>query len=183
MILGRDKILAALASGAIVCEPAPDAVEATHIDLHLGRWYYRPRSRIARVDAASTDPHACYDLCDAERTSGVIVPGYALVLAHTVEIAGTTVPALLPTIETRSTLARWGLAAHISAGYGDPGYCSRWTLELYNHHAWPIALPIGARIACITFHEVDGNDVLYAARYNTRGAWQPSDMLPRRRNV
>jgi dCTP deaminase len=33
-------------------------------------------------------------------------------------------------IEGRSSIARLGLTIHITAGFGDVGFCGKWTLEL-----------------------------------------------------
>lgn len=57
-------------------------------------------------------------------------------------------------LEGRSTLARNGLAVHITAGFGDYGFKGAFTLELYNHTKWPMVLTPGMRIAQVYFAEV-----------------------------
>ena len=37
---------------------------------------------------------------------------------------------LVPAIEGRSSLARMGLQVHVTAGFGDNGFCGEWTLGL-----------------------------------------------------
>lgn len=184
MLLGRNAIEQALAAGHIICDPAPATIEAVHIDLHLGEhfWLALPHygDGLGAVKLADSDPHALYAPGCAE--VAIIIPAHGLVLAHTQERAGSTVPWLCPFIETRSTLARWGIAVHLSAGWGDPGYCGRWTLEIYNYRPQAVAIPVGARVCSIGFHRVEGNDALYTERYNP-AEWTPEAMLPRRGNV
>lgn len=181
MLIGRKAIAEYLASGAIVCTPAPATIEAVHIDLHVGGAFWLPRQRINAASLIDTDPAHAYTLFETSDT--LYLPPRGFALAHTDEYAGSTVPWLCPFIETRSTMARWGIAAHVSAGWGDPGFCGRWTLELYNHQQFAIAIPVGARICSIGFHRVEGNDMLYTGRYNAPEDWTPSMMLPRINNV
>lgn len=180
MLLGKDKIQEYLNSGAIVCDPAPAVIEAVHIDLHLADdfwWPIEQASGFLTVDV--DDPHHAYRY---QYSRGVMLPPHGFVLARTIERAGTTVPHLCPFIETRSTLARWGIAAHVSAGWGDPGFCSHWTLEIYNHRNCTVYLPPAIRICSIGFHEVEGNDEVYTGRYNAV-EFSHASMLPRRGNV
>ena len=37
---------------------------------------------------------------------------------------------LVPMLEGRSSIARLGLTIHVTAGFGDLGFCGRWTLEI-----------------------------------------------------
>jgi dCTP deaminase len=37
---------------------------------------------------------------------------------------------IVPMIEGRSSIARLGLCIHITAGFGDVGFCGKWTLEM-----------------------------------------------------
>jgi deoxycytidine triphosphate deaminase len=72
----------------------------------------------------------------------------------------------------------------LSAGHGDPGFCGRWTLEVFN--PWPVSvfIPVGARVVSMHVDRVYGHDTLYTARYNTTpDTWQPTDMLPRLGNI
>lgn len=183
MLVGRKAIADYLATGAIVCNPAPATIEAVHIDLHLGGSFWVPRKELKNtgLSIANADPRDVFELI--ERKQAIVLRPGGFALAHTDEYAGTTVPWLCPFIETRSTMARWGIAAHVSAGWGDPGFCGRWTLELYNHQQFAVAIPIGARICSIGFHRVEDNDVLYTGRYNAPEAWEPSMMLPRQGNL
>jgi dCTP deaminase len=37
---------------------------------------------------------------------------------------------LVPVLEGKSSIGRLGISIHITAGYGDPGFCGHWTLEI-----------------------------------------------------
>lgn len=187
-ILATSAIEAALHSGAIVCDPAPRVIEGAHIDVTLGEhwWLFSPTSFLDLEDA---DPAQCFSLRPwPSRFIGFVeIPPHGFILAHTAEAIGTAPGSgLIPCLHTRSTLARWGLSiCTANAGFGDEGYSSKWTLEIVNPHPVAIALPVGARVGCITFERLEGSAAAYAVgtRYNVnKAAWQPSDMLPKRNN-
>jgi dCTP deaminase len=184
VILGNDAIRAALEDGSIVCTPAPQRIE-THIDVHLGNNFWLPRLMGRDVDIATQDPKERFMLIDNVAPDQPFrLPSATFTLAHTDEYIGTTVADIEPALETRSTAARWGLTVHVSAGIGDAGYCSRWTLELFNYGPDAILLYPGMRIGIVKFHRVEGNTSLYTGRYNTPEAeWTPLAMLPRQGNM
>lgn len=191
MILGTEAIRQALADGAIVCDPPPARIEGAHIDVTIGAHYWHWTVRPADIGhnramlLAEADPSDCF--VEIEATNDlVVIEARGFILAHTQEFIGTAPGSgLLPTLHTRSTLARWGLGCHPSAGWGDEGYISRWALEIVNPHPVTIAIPVGARIGCIAFHRIDGAATPYqpGTRYNARpGEWEPSIMLPKKGN-
>jgi dCTP deaminase len=54
-------------------------------------------------------------------------------------------------VDGKSSLGRLGLLVHATAGYVDPGWRGRLTLELSNQSQMPIALYYGMRVAQISF--------------------------------
>jgi dCTP deaminase len=54
-------------------------------------------------------------------------------------------------VDGRSSLGRLGLLVHATAGYVDPGWTGKLTLELSNQSQMPIALYYGTRVAQISF--------------------------------
>lgn len=68
-----------------------------------------------------------------------------------------------PMIEGRSTAARCGLTVHSTAGFGDYGFNSNFTLEVSSH--LPIILRTGDEIAQVYFIEVSDNSVRYDGAY------------------
>lgn len=67
------------------------------------------------------------------------------VLGSTAEFCTNLANNLVPMIEGRSSIARLGLNIHVCAGFGDVGYCGRWTLELFSFKKINIyaGMPIG----------------------------------------
>lgn len=103
------------------------------------------------------------------------------ILATTVEtitIGGT----IRGSIEGKSTIGRWGLCVHITAGYFDPGFSGQATLELVNHAPYPIELCAGQRICQMAFHfmnrtpsELYGSKKYGSHYQGQRGATGPRD--------
>ncbi len=183
MILGTDDIRAGLVDGRIICDPEPVRIEGAHIDVTLGSFTWLMNDwKIVRL----RDENAADVFRLQENTHDVVFPRRSFSLAHTVEFIGTAPGSgLVPILHTRSTLARWGLSVHLSAGWGDEGYASRWTLEIVNPHDVAVTLPVGARVGCIVFQQVSGAALAYVpgTRYNIqRSSWTPDAMLPRRGN-
>ena len=188
-ILATTAIRAALTSGAIVCDPAPARVEGAHIDVTLGAHYWEFDISDLRpgFDLADTDPWYAFIQINAEKSQRILIPPRGFILAHTAEYIGTAPGSgLIPCLHTRSTLARWGLSVcTANAGFGDEGYTSRWTLEIVNPHPVAVAIPVGARVGCITFQRLEGVAQPYetSTRYNAQpGEWSPTQMLPRKGN-
>ena len=190
MTLGRQRIIEELAKGRIYCDPMPRNIEATHFDLHLGNywWQLRPEALGMTFDVENDDPALLYELHNAEEGDGhIYIPAGGMILAHSIEAAGSRCSNIQPFIETRSTAARLGFTAHTSAGWGDPGFHGIWTFEMKAEHPITLRIPVGARVASIAFNDVDKNDLIYGAeenpRYNyDRSRWRPEHMLPRKNN-
>jgi dCTP deaminase len=70
-----------------------------------------------------------------------------------------------PMYDGRSTCGRLFLASHITAGYGDVGFRSAWTLEIKNMGMHPLKLYAGMRIGQVSFHLVLGEGGGYAGAY------------------
>lgn len=115
------------------------------------------------------------------------------ILAHTHEFFGIKPPGACE-VKSRSSWGRNGVAVCFDAGWIDPGYINRLTLEIFNlNQRETILLPVGERIAQIVFHEtgdVEGNygkgrDAGFSGKYQSGtdfktiiATWDPSQMLP-----
>lgn len=86
------------------------------------------------------------------RAGGLVLKPGRLYLAKTVEWTETR--GLVPKLEGRSSIGRLGLAVHVTAGFGDIGYCGNWTLEL--QCTQPIRIYPGMEICQISYHTVCG---------------------------
>lgn len=71
----------------------------------------------------------------------------------------------VPCIDGRSTIGRYGVAVHITAGFGDAGFDGTFTLELEARHRDTRIYP-GDQIAQVSFHVIDGlPPTLYTGNY------------------
>ncbi len=203
----------AIKDGHIVFHPyQPEHINGSSIDVTLGNWYFRTDRK------NSTTFYSPFDKLDVERYFGepqkaqslqewcqetgnkppenipldhpviVLEPGERI-LAHTHEFIGILPPGTT-SMQSRSTWGRNGVAVCFDAGWGDPGYINRWTLEVYNlNQRHSIVLPVGERIAQIVFFhtgEVRGSYESLSGKYNSSTNldelvknWKPELMLPR----
>jgi deoxycytidine triphosphate deaminase len=116
------------------------------------------------------------------------------ILAHTHEFFGIKPPGASQ-VKSRSSWGRNGVAVCFDAGWIDPGYINRLTLEIFNlNERETILLPVGERIAQIIFFETgevegsygEGRDKGFSGKYQTgselktiMATWTPEQMLPR----
>jgi len=211
------QIRQAIKDGHILCEPFnPKHIAHASLDVTLGYYYYRTeRSKDHPVynpfdpgdvkryfeGALRAQPHKKW--CDengVKPLKGIplnhpvipIRPGERI-LAHTHEFFGILPPGACE-LKSRSSWGRNGVAVCFDAGWIDPGYINRLTLEIYNLNQKEIMLlPIGERIAQIVFHvtgEVEGNygkgrGKGFSGKYQTGTDlkqlikhWKPEMMLP-----
>ncbi|MDZ4817989.1 MAG: dCTP deaminase [Planctomycetota bacterium] len=102
---------------------------------------------------------------------GLILSPNQLYLARTVE--RTETHNLVPMIEGRSSIGRLGLFVHVTAGFGDVGFCGYWTLEMFA--VQPVRIYAGVQICQIFYHQVCGEIVEYcSSKYQHNRDIQPS---------
>lgn len=89
---------------------------------------------------------------------GIILMPNILYLGSTVEKAGSDY--YIPMYEGRSSKARLGMQSHISAGFGDLGFKSNWTLEITVTQ--PLKVYPNERVGQVYFMEADDKEVLLA---------------------
>lgn len=68
-------------------------------------------------------------------------------------------------VEGKSTLGRWGLLVHTTAGFVDPGFSGLITLELRNVGPFTLRLRAGMPICQVAFDRVEGATEAYKGRY------------------
>ena len=151
MVLSDRTIKEELAGGRLIIEPLnPDDIQPASVDVHI--------DRVFRVFKVSSRPYmdprkAMDDLTDEvvidDDTPFFIHPG-EFVLASTLEVV--TLPDdILAQVEGKSSLGRIGLLIHATAGFVDPGWHGKLTLELSNVAKMPIALHYGMKIGQLSF--------------------------------
>lgn len=106
-------------------------INPASIDLRLGDHYRLPTA------VGWSDPLLIVK-------EGLTLKPGQFVLLHTLETTAipTNAAALL---FLKSSTGRRGLE-HLHAGYGDPGFCGQWTLEVINHWPYPQTIHAGERL-------------------------------------
>jgi dCTP deaminase len=153
-VLSDRDIAAALASGRVKVEPYDAAdLQPSSVDLHLDRSFRVFRNnRYPYIDVRSPQPDLTELLNVNDEEPFVLHPG-EFVLGQTIEWV--ELPSdLVARLEGKSSLGRLGLLIHSTAGYVDPGWKGKLTLELSNVANLPIALYFGMKIGQISFFEM-----------------------------
>ena len=208
----------AIEKGHIVCVPFnPNHVAHASLDVTLGFYYYRTgqahkgyvynpfdESDVRRYFGDVHQAIAHQDWCNANAVQlleGIppehpvipLKPGERI-LAHTHEFFGINPPGAYE-LKSRSSWGRNGIAVCFDAGWVDPGYINRLTLEIFNlNDHETVLLPVGERIAQAIFHETgpvdgnygDGRGNGFSGKYQQGtdletliSTWRPEQMLPR----
>jgi dCTP deaminase len=138
--------------GALPIDPA---IGPNSIDLTLNKRLLIPRAKpgfVVRRDTVLTRDD--YDEVVMDETGHDLMPGQSL-LASTnerIDVSGMAKP-WVPMYDGRSTVGRLFILSHVSAGFGDYGFCGHWTLEIVNLGVWGVELFPGMRIGQTFFHE------------------------------
>jgi deoxycytidine triphosphate deaminase len=217
-VYSNTDICQAIKNGHIVCIPFnPQHISHASLDVTLGYYYYRTertgdhtlynpfdekdvKRYFGAAKQAITHQQWCEDT-GFKPQEGIplnhpvipLRPGERI-LAHTHEFFGILPPGAYE-LKSRSSWGRNGIAVCFDAGWIDPGYINRLTLEIFNlNQHETILLPVGERIAQAVFHttgEVDGNygqgrDGNFSGKYQIGTDvqtliknWTPDLMLPK----
>lgn len=217
-VYSNTEIKAAINDGTIVCVPYNENhVSEASLDFTLGHYFYKQEfSEETRVynpfDKADVDryfkgpleamPHKqwCddngYQLFDniPENHPIIVLRPGERILAHTHEFIGIRAHGGASEVKSRSSWGRNGVAVCFDAGWIDPGYINRITLEIYNlNQHESVVLPVGERIGQLIFHRTGPVDGDYSdGRGGVSGkyqhtadlnelirTWSPEQMLPR----
>ncbi len=212
------QIRRAIDEGHIICTPFDERhVSHASLDVTLGYYYYRT-DRLsdqtiynpfdeAEVNEYFDGPLRALNYKDWAAQNQVaqlkgIPPNHPIIplrpgeriLAHTHEFFGIKPPGAYE-VKSRSSWGRNGIAVCFDAGWVDPGYINRLTLEIFNLNQHRVVLlPVGERIAQAVFYETgevegsygEGRHGGFSGKYQSGTdlselikSWQPSMMLPR----
>lgn len=153
-ILSDKTIKEYLEEGKIVIDPLKDEqqIQPSSVDMRLGDEF-----KVFKVIRKPyIDPKDEEDIAEYMESS-TIPEGEAFII-HPNEFALATtqeyvkVPDdLVARVEGRSSMGRLGVTMHVTAGYVDPGFEGRITLEISNIGAMPVALYPGQRVCQLVF--------------------------------
>ena len=218
-VYSNTEILAAIDDERIVCVPFdPAHVSEASLDFTLGHYFYKQeyqpeasgiynpfdKSDVDRYFKGPLEAMPHKQWCEENGTELfenipddhpiiVLRPGERI-LGHTHEFVGIRAHGGACEVKSRSSWGRNGVAVCFDAGWVDPGYVNRITLEIYNlnmHES--VVLPVGERVGQLIFHHTGPVEGGYASgRGGMSGkyqhtdnldeliaTWKPEDMLPR----
>lgn len=218
-VYSNTQINAAVDDGTIVCVPFnPRHVSEASLDFTLGHYFYKqeyqpeasgvynpfdegdvaryfkgPLEAIPHKEWCNKNGLQLFDNIPEDHPIIVLQPGERI-LAHTHEFVGIRAHGGACEVKSRSSWGRNGVAVCFDAGWVDPGYINRITLEIYNlnmHES--VVLPVGERIGQLIFHTTgpvegdysDGRGGMSGKYQHTSDldelirTWSPEQMLPR----
>lgn len=214
-VYSNKQIWSALEEGHIVVHPyIKSHVAGSSVDVTLGHWFYRTErpseggfynpfdeKSVAKYFSGAMKAERHKDWAKKHgrkpfnnipgRQPIIVLRPHERILAHTHEFIGIKAPGT-STMQARSTWGRNGVSVCLDAGWGDPGYINRWTMEIYNMNQHEsVVLPVGERIAQIVFYETGPVESEYkklSGKYQSAKSqdldkiianWKPEHMLPK----
>lgn len=161
MILSDKTLQEMIASGELMVDPIDkDSIQPASIDCRLGTHYLVIEHN--HMDILTLDDEIKYRELEGDT---ITIPPHSFLLATTQEYFKLP-DDLTAFVEGRSSIGRIGLFIQ-NAGWVDPGFEGRITLELYNANSLPIKLQAGRRICQMVFAKMD-----QAAENPYRGKYQ-----------
>ena len=152
MVLSDRTIKQEITQGRIVIEPLdPACIQPASVDVHLDKRLLVFRSwRYPFYIDVKKNLEDLTEIVQIEDEKPFFLQPGEFVLASTVE--NITLPDdIVGRLEGKSSLGRIGLLIHSTAGYVDPGWQGRLTLELSNVAKLPVTLYCGMKIGQISF--------------------------------
>lgn len=165
MILGGEEIVRRLGSDIIVDPFDQEQLNSNSYNLSLH-------------DEILVYEEVVLDMRQVNRTRRLRIPDDGMVLKPDQLYLGRTKERtethnLVPMIEGRSSIGRLGLFVHVTAGFGDVGFCGYWTLEMFA--VQPVRIYPGVPICQIFYHEIAGAFEAYSSnKYQHNTDIQPS---------
>lgn len=146
MLLSDGDLALAIETGELKVDPFdPGLIQPSSIDMRLGDTFRMFNSFVGAVDPTKPIPERLTFPVGVNGDGQYILRPGQLVLATTKERVGLAA-SLAARLEGKSTLGRLGLSIHRTAGYIDPGFDGRITLELTLAAPFPMALTPGMLI-------------------------------------
>lgn len=103
---------------------------------------------------------------------GLVIKKGELYLGLTNERCGSD--EYVPCIEGKSSIARYGVEIHMTGGFGDLGFKSKWVLEIMSHRFDFLLLPNMKIAQCIFQTTVGSKGILYKGKYQNQERIIPS---------
>ncbi len=151
MVLSDRTIKEELRSGHLVIDPLDeDCIQPASVDLHLDRTFRIFRIHRSPYIDVSQPMEDITELVEIDDEQPFIISPGEFVLGSTLE--SITLPDdIVARLDGKSSLGRLGLLVHATAGYVDPGWTGKLTLELSSVAKMPIAIYYNMKVCQISF--------------------------------
>lgn len=184
MILTDREIKLAIEKDLIIIDPrpGPNAFSSTAVDLTLDPNITEFKSPAGGVEYVIDPGHPEFnsettlshvsDKRVIDGAAGYCLMPSQLVLAWTAEFVNlVSHNRIAARVEGKSSLARLGLAVHVTAPTIHAGFAGRIRLEMVNHGKVPVRLRVGMRICQLIFEQTLGTpDKGYQGQFSGQGA-------------
>lgn len=156
MVISDGSLRAYLRSGHIGIEPFDESrVQPASIDLTLGdefKFFNYRRKPVKLTEAKNLNLTSTVK--PGLWTNGITIEPGVFCLGTTAEVV--RIPSnMVARVEGKSSLGRLGLIVHATAGFCDPGFHGRITLEFANLNSFPLTLEVGQAICQLSFSDLD----------------------------
>ncbi|MBM4241595.1 MAG: dCTP deaminase [Euryarchaeota archaeon] len=154
-ILSDKDIKKNLKEGKIVIEPLEDPemqIQPSSVDLRIGNEFkgFRIIHKPYINPMDKSDINSYMESINIEENEPFIIHPGEFALATTYETVKLPND-LVARVEGRSSIGRLGITMHVTAGYIDPGFCGKITLELSNVGKMPVAIYPKQRVCQVVF--------------------------------
>ena len=151
MLLSDKSIKQELAQKRLKIEPLDaSCIQPASVDLHLDEELLLFTGTTPFIDPARKDLANLLTKAKATQEQPYILKPNEFVLASTLEFIGLPED-IVAKLEGKSSLGRIGLLIHATAGFVDPGWQGKLTIQLKNVGSLPIKLASPMKICQITF--------------------------------
>jgi dCTP deaminase len=165
MILSGKEIERRLGSDILIDPYDPDCLNPNSYNLRLHDELLVYRDPVLDMKVPNPTVHLRIP------SEGLLLEPGRLYLGRTVEYTETR--NLVPMLEGRSSIGRLGLFVHVTAGFGDVGFCGYWTLEI--SCIQPVRIYPFIGICQIFYHTIEGDFEEYqSSKYQKNTGIQPS---------
>jgi dCTP deaminase len=154
-----------------------ELLQPSSVDVRLDRWFRVPRpTELGYVDPKVPQPEMWAEPVSPQQGEPFILFPGQFALAQTWEVV-TLGLRLAARVEGKSSLGRLGYRVHSTAGFVDPGFHGRITLELSNDSPYPIAWWPGMKVGQLCVFRLS-SPVERPYGYGVLGSHYGGQMMP-----
>lgn len=168
MLLSGSRIKREMAKGNIVITPFEDGhINPNSVNLTLSN------------ELMVYDDHVL-DMAAQESAHKITIPEDGFLLRPDTLYLGRTneyteTHGFVPMIEGRSSIGRLGMFIHVTAGFGDVGFCGYWTLEIFV--VQPLVIYPDVEVCQIYYHDIDKDaEEYHSSKYQHNHGIQVSQL-------